>query len=545
MQPSENLFKTLVEAVPGGIVAIKPDGTILLVNQQIETMFGYTRDELIGAPLETLLPERFRHRHVGMRAGYFADPKTRPMGIGRDLAARRKDGSEFPVEIGLSYAETPAGPVTLAFVTDITERKQAEAAVLSALAGEQIAHSQTAALQQRIAFLLEISSLLAESFDYRTRLEQFAQLVVSQIADWCVIHLVEGDGTVNQVAVARRDSEAAIDTLQTSDLIHAVLQTGQTEFYPTLPDNNQNLGCSSLIIVPLITNERVVGALTLAITTSKHQFTQDDLDLAHEIARRAALRIENARLYQQAQRLNAELEQRVLERTAQLEVANRELEAFSYSISHDLRAPLRAIDGFSRILLRDYGAQLDNDGQRRLELVRSNAQQMGQLIDDLLAFSRLTRQSIEKQAVSPTALVYRALDELSSEHESRQVEFTIEDLPVCQADPALLKQVFVNLLTNALKFTRQCETAHINVGTCTIEGQTTYFVKDNGVGFDMRYIDKLFGVFQRLHAMEDYEGTGVGLAIVQRIIHRHGGRIWAEGAVGEGAAFYFTLQGEA
>jgi light-regulated signal transduction histidine kinase (bacteriophytochrome) len=251
---------------------------------------------------------------------------------------------------------------------------------------------------------------------------------------------------------------------------------------------------------------------------------------------------ERKRAEDEARRLNAELEERVRQRTAEWEAANKELEAFSYSVSHDLRAPLRAIDGFSRILLRDHAAQLPDGGREYLRLVRANTQQMGQLVDDLLAFARLSRQPVRKQTAEPARIVRRCLDELHREQEGRRVEVAVGDLPPCRAEPSLLKQVWVNLLSNALKYTRKREVARIEVG-CRDGGggERVYFVRDNGVGFDMRYAHKLFGVFQRLHWAEDYEGTGVGLAIVQRIVHRHGGRAWAEARPEEGATFAFTL----
>jgi signal transduction histidine kinase len=229
------------------------------------------------------------------------------------------------------------------------------------------------------------------------------------------------------------------------------------------------------------------------------------------------------------------------ERAAQLEAANQELEAFAYSVSHDLRAPLRAMDGFSRILLDDYGPQLVPEAQRYLGMVRENAQHMARLIDDLLAFSRLGRRELRKQAVRPRDLVEEVLAELRAEQGAQQIEVTIHDLPACQADPALLRQVYANLLSNAYKFTQERQVARIEVGALHQEEGPVYFVRDNGVGFDMRYADKLFGVFQRLHGAEEYEGTGVGLAIAQRIVHRHGGRVWAEAEVNKGATFHFTL----
>lgn len=241
------------------------------------------------------------------------------------------------------------------------------------------------------------------------------------------------------------------------------------------------------------------------------------------------------------QKLNEALEQRVQERTAELEAANKELEAFSYSISHDLRAPLRAIDGFGRILWDSLHGQASEDALRYLIIIRENAQQMGRLIDDLLAFSRLGRLTVNQSLVSPRPLVEHILETLEPERAGRNIDVRIADLPPCRGDPALLQQAWVNLLSNALKFTRGKTLAVIEIGALETDNEVIYFVKDNGAGFDMRYADKLFGVFQRLHRAEEFEGTGVGLAIVQRIIRRHGGRAWAEGEPGKGATFYFAL----
>jgi PAS domain S-box-containing protein len=231
-------------------------------------------------------------------------------------------------------------------------------------------------------------------------------------------------------------------------------------------------------------------------------------------------------------------------RTAELEAANRDLEAFSYSVSHDLRAPLRAINGYAKILTDEHEAQLPAEARDHLERIRASSENLGDLIEGLLSFSRLGRQPLERATVDPAEIARQALADLSAEHEGRQVEIRIGALPPAHADSALLKQVFVNLFSNALKYTRARKVAEIELGFRAAGGddpRAAYFIRDNGVGFDARYSDRLFDVFERLHPAEEYEGTGIGLAIVQRIIHRHDGRVWAEGVPGHGATFYFNL----
>ena len=249
--------------------------------------------------------------------------------------------------------------------------------------------------------------------------------------------------------------------------------------------------------------------------------------------------------------LNLELENKVKKRTEQLETANQEMEAFSYSISHDLRSPLRAINGYSQIIVDEYYASLDPEVVKYLDLIRKNSNTMGQLVDDLLDFSRLGKQGVKKVKVNPSLIVREVIDSMQHEISKRNIKFLVNSLPECEADPALLKQVFVNLIANAVKFTREQAEPYIEIDYTIAtppsrvnEDQKEthcYYVRDNGVGFDMKYYDKLFGVFQRLHRAEEYEGTGVGLAFVQSIITKHGGRIWADSTVGKGTTFYFTL----
>jgi signal transduction histidine kinase len=235
--------------------------------------------------------------------------------------------------------------------------------------------------------------------------------------------------------------------------------------------------------------------------------------------------------------LNRELETRIEELTS----VNRELEAFTYSVSHDLRAPLRHIDGFSKMLVDQTAGQLSEAGSRSLDRIRYGAQQMGRMIDDLLSFSRMGRRDLSKRLTSLRAVVDDSLEILNPAMQGREIDIRIGELPTLDGDPALLKHVMVNLLSNAIKFTRDSRPARVEVGQLHGKAEPTIFVRDNGVGFDIRYADKLFGIFQRLHRREDYDGVGVGLATVQRVVHKHGGRVWAESEPGKGAIFYFTL----
>jgi light-regulated signal transduction histidine kinase (bacteriophytochrome) len=241
--------------------------------------------------------------------------------------------------------------------------------------------------------------------------------------------------------------------------------------------------------------------------------------------------------------MNVELEHRVEARTAQLTSANQELEAFTYSVAHDLRAPLRHIDAFSRILADDFASSLPPEARRYLENIRNGSRNMSQLVDDLLNLARVGRQELRRKPIPLGGLVNEVVAELRRETEGRQIEWNIRPLPTVECDPGLMKQVFANLLSNAVKYTRPRQKSVIEVGSGKANGGSAIFVRDNGVGFNMKYVDKLFGVFQRLHRAEEFEGTGVGLATVDRILRKHGGSIWAEARVNQGATFYFTVPG--
>lgn len=247
------------------------------------------------------------------------------------------------------------------------------------------------------------------------------------------------------------------------------------------------------------------------------------------------------RIQEEIQRLNADLEQRVRDRTAELVAANRELEAFSYSVSHDLRAPLRIIEGFARMFLEEYEQTLDEQARSYLHKIHATSARMDRLIHDLLAFSRMARASMTPEKVDLSAMARAVMEELEQEQRGRKATVRVADGLVVEGDPNLLRIVVENLLGNAWKYTSRREASNIEFGMEVVEGERVYFVRDDGVGFDMRYAAKLFRPFQRLHAVGDFEGTGIGLATVHRIVERHGGRVWAEGGVDAGATFRFTL----
>ena len=448
----------------------------------------------------------------------------------------------------------PAGQIVkwLGTATDIDDQKRAaEAQEFLAAAGEE----------------------LASSLDHEITLRRLARLAVPRLGDWCAVDLLEPDGRLRRVAVTHTDpaKEALAmalleryppDPADPNDGLYRVVRTGQSERMADIPPELIELAARdaehleivralqlrSYMAIPLIARDRVLGVFTLVTAESGRRYTPRDLAFAEDLSRRAALAIDNARLFKDLQRrsaeirrMNEELEARVRERTAQLEEANRELEAFCYSVSHDLRAPLRHIAGFAQLLEKRAGSSLGEEARGHVETIRESARQGAQLVDDLLEFSRLGRSELTKVPVSLSELVALLRHKLSSETEGRVVSWRVGELPVVEADPTLLRSVLKNLLGNALKYTRPRAEAVIEISARESAAEIELCVRDNGIGFDPRFVDKLFGVFQRLHTVEEFEGNGIGLANVRRIVARHGGRTWAEGEPGKGAAFYLTL----
>lgn len=353
-----------------------------------------------------------------------------------------------------------------------------------------------------------------------------------------------------QMCLRGEDGEALEKDYRGVDIVHGFRQVpeagggcimvhlDQTEAFAPARDLRETLvlGASAFGLGAILLGMFAARALTepiRALSRTASRVSEGDLDARAPVTR-------SDEVGHLADTFNA-MVLRIQERTEELDALNQELEAFTFTVSHDLRAPLRAIDGFSRVLLQKHAQSLDDEGRRLLTVVRANTQKMGQLIDDLLAFARLGRQHMSPRPVDMRELADGVVRELTADLGQRDVRLSIGALPPAYGDPALLRQVFVNLLSNAMKFTRPRSTAAIEVGAETGGVEVTYYVRDNGVGFDQRYAPKMFGVFERLHTAEEFEGTGVGLAIVELIVRRHGGRVWAEGAIDQGTTISFTL----
>ena len=507
------LLSSIVECSEDAIIGKNLDGIVLSWNQGAARIYGYSAEEMAGQSIARLVPPNYEDEFAGLLEYLKLGQRIEHM----ETARIRKDGQRIFVAVTISPLRDDSGAIVGAATIsrDITDRRRSEQAL-------QKSESRYRSLVRVVSQILWTTDAQGQVIEDIPAWREFTGKTLQEISGHGWLECLHPD-----------------DRERTADVWDRAVNT--RSFYSTEYRLRRRDGEYRWMKVhgAALLDEQGKIQEWVGICTDIH-----DRVLAEEKVRE----------------LNQSLEKRVVERTVELQAANKELEAFAYSVSHDLRAPLRAVDGFSRILLEEYAPQLPEEAQRYLQIAHGNAVQMGNLIDALLAFSRLGRQALRRQHVAPAELVRQALMDLASEQEGRQVEISVGDLPLCHADPLLLRQVFFNLLSNAFKYTRKRASARIEVASVQfvhIEHQTregpgaaprdvhgdcpVYYVRDNGAGFDMRYAGKLFGVFQRLHRAEEYEGTGVGLATVFRIVTRHGGLVWAEGALNQGATFYFTL----
>ena len=495
---SEQRFRYLFENASVGMTittlpAMNNDGTELEANEAVAIMLGYSKADLKALSLENLCDPQEPQSHAAGLASLLDGSKASARVV---QCYRHRDGQKVWVDEGLVLRRDSNG-----------------------------------ALLELITIMLNITALKSEEQALLERVHYTRSLIETSIDPLVTISPA---GTIEDVNEA---------TVQATGLPRGALRGRDFADFFTEPERARAGYLSvfqrgSVRDYPL-TLRHVSGSLMPVLyNASTYRNAQGEVLGIYAAARD----ISQVRLMEEQLRsLNTELEARVQHRTEELTEVNQELEAFAYSVSHDLRAPLRAVDGFSHKLLKAYGEQLDAEGRRLLQVVRDNAQRMGQLIDDLLRFSRLGRRELQFEPVDMEALARGVAAELLSAESKRRIEFDCGQLPGAKGDAALLREVWANLIGNAIKFSRGREPAHIRVAG-TVEGeQMVYTVQDDGAGFDMAYANKLFGVFQRLHRQDEFEGTGVGLALSQRILHRHQGRIWGEGKPDGGAIFHFTL----
>jgi PAS domain S-box-containing protein len=535
LQESEQRFKQLVDVAQEGIWVADDRGVITYVNQRMADLLGYGNGSLLGRPVYDFVEADSRSGAQRTLSRHSPRP-----GLSHDLRFRRRDGTQLWGLVSSSPILGKDGVLvgTVGMVTDITERKRTEdqlrrsadrLAMLhdmdqAILAAQSPAEVGRAALG-RMRRMVPCQRCSVMLFDFERRQ---AELIAGYSGG---AQLTPGSiplGDLSPAEVLRSGSVRSVEDL------------GSLEEPPPILRQLAGEGFRSALSAPLLVEGEVIGEINMA-STARGAFEAEHRDIALEVASPLAIAIQHARLRQELSLQTGELERRLADRGAALRAMTAELETILYAVSHDVRAPLRHLIGFSRLLLDDWGKELDPAALHYGERIHQAANQMATLIDDLVGLSRIGRQDLLRREVRLSTLVEDVVDQLRDQTDERHIDWQIEDLPVVEADPGLTKIAVTHLLSNAVKFTRPRDRATIRITPVEAEGQTGLAVRDNGVGFKMAHAGKLFGMFQRLHRPDEFEGNGAGLAIVQRIAHKHGGRVWAESEPDAGATFYLTL----
>lgn len=556
---NEQRLRQIIDLVPHFIFAKDLEGRFILVNQAVADVYGTTVTDLTGkmdADFATSEGEVEHFRADDMEVIRTGLPKHIPEEPITDANGNLRILTTTKIPFSFSGSSAQA---VLGVSMDITDRIRAERGL-----DRQ---------REEAAALAEVGRTISESLQLEAVLERIADHAKDMLnAETSAVYLVEpATSSLRAVAAKGPDAEEIKEyplALGVGILGRIALQQAGEIINDTFDDpravnisGTEVVPDEHLMGVPVLSRGELIGLIAVWRIGAGQEFQPSEMEFLARLAGQVAVAIVNARLFEEIQHLNSNLEKRVAQRTAELsrakdeaEAASKELEAFSYSVSHDLRTPLRGISGFAGLLMREYGQELPPEARRYIAQILDGSRRMGQLIEDLLKLSRVTRQPLRHERVDLSALAHEIVDGLSSVSAERGVEFVIEDGVVVTGDPGLLHIVMENLIDNSWKYTSRREQARIEFGasrSSAVGGEVAgdapgapeaiYFVQDNGAGFEMAYAATLFGTFQRLHSETEFEGTGIGLATVQRIIHRHGGRVWAKGEVDKGATFYFTL----
>lgn len=535
------LLASIVQSTTDAVISKSLDGIITSWNDGSEKLFGYKAEEIVGKPITLLLPEdKIKEYNTIMESvvngKYVSFHETTRM---------KKNGDLVDVSVNVSPIKDSEGKVTGAssIERDITEQKIAQERLNNYTERLQILNR----LMRIISSSLEIENIFNSfitELGQRIQFDRSGIVLLNNEKDkWIIDRMWSTYKPIIAEKQWRNVKGSVIGEVLREGVPFVENRLGERgEFNES--SELQKEGIKSRAIFPLKIQDQIIGFFTQG-STKQNAFNRDDIELLTSLSDFLSIAVQNSNLYEKIKQMNEELEQRVQDRTLELNELNKELEGFAYSVSHDLKAPLRAIEGFAKVLIEDNKDNLDKDAIRVLNIIIQNSQKMSILINDLLTFSRASRHEINQIKLNINEIIYSALAQLCTYTDNNNVDIDIQDnIPSAIGDKSMIQLVIMNLLSNAFKFSSSKRKPKIKIGFSENGDEIVYYVKDNGVGFNMKYYDKLFGVFQRLHSDDEFEGTGVGLALVQKIIQKHGGKVWAESEINKGAAFYFSLKKE-